>query len=128
MMPHGPSRAALACAGGPPLATLSELEVRVSSEIATSIPREDERQGTARRPWRALAIQLLGPLTILGGVVWAIAQPYRIVLLDRAGQGIYDYLFQAPLLVMLVGLAFSFVIAPGLVDDLEAEDRRDPEA
>ena len=100
----------------------------MSSEIATSIPREDERQGTARLPWRALAIQLLGPLTILGGVVWAIAQPYRIVLLDRAGQGIYDYLFQAPLLVMLVGLAFSFVIAPGLVDDLEAEDRRDPEA
>ena len=100
----------------------------MSSEIATSIPREDERQGTARRPWRALAIQLLGPLTILGGLVWAIAQPYRIVLLDRAGQGIYDYLFQAPLLVMLVGLAFSFVIAPGLVDDLEAEDRRDPEA
>jgi len=100
----------------------------VSSEIATSIPREDERQETVRRPWRALAIQLLGPLTILGGVVWAIAQPYRIVLLDRAGQGIYDYLFQAPLLVMLVGLAFSLVIAPGLVDDLEAEDRRDPEA
>ena len=91
----------------------------MSSEIATSIPREDERQATVRRPWRALAIQLLGPLTILGGLVWAIAQPYRIVLLDRAGQGIYDYLFQPPLLVMLVGLAFSLVIAPGLVEDLE---------
>ena len=100
----------------------------MSSEIATSIPREDEQPRAVGRPWRALAIQLLGPLTILGGVVWAIAQPYRIVLVDRAGQGIYDYLFQAPLLVMLVGLAFSFVIAPGLVDDLEAEDRRDPEA
>ena len=99
----------------------------MSSEIATSIPREDERQGTVRRPWRALAIQLLGPLTILGGLVWAVAQPYRIVLLDRAGQGIYDYLFQPPLLVMLVGLAFTLVIAPGLVEDLEAEERRDPE-
>ena len=99
----------------------------MSSEIATSIPREDKRQGTVRRPWRALAIQLLGPLTILGGLVWAIAQPYRIVLLDRAGQGIYDYLFQPPLLVMLVGLAFTLVIAPGLVEDLEAEERRDPE-
>ena len=99
----------------------------MSSEIATSIPREDERQGTVRRPWRALAIQLLGPLTILGGLVWAIAQPYRIVLLDRAGQGIYDYLFQPPLLVMLVGLAFTLVIAPGLVEDLAAEERRDPE-
>jgi len=99
----------------------------VSSEIATSIPREDERQGTVRRPWRALAVQLLGPLTILGGLIWAVAQPYRIVLLDRAGQGLYDYLFQPPLLVMLVGLAFTLVIAPGLVEDLEAEERRDPE-
>lgn len=99
----------------------------MSSEIATSIPREDERQGTVRRPWRALAVQLLGPLTILGGLIWAVAQPYRIVLLDRAGQGLYDYLFQPPLLVMLVGLAFTLVIAPGLVEDLEAEERRDPE-
>jgi hypothetical protein len=100
----------------------------VSSEIATSIPREDERQGALRRSWRVLAIQLLGPLTILGGLVWAVAQPYRIVLLDRAGQGIYDYLFQAPLLVVLVGLAFTFLIAPGLVEDLEVEELSDPAA
>lgn len=99
----------------------------MSSEFATSIPREEERQGTMRRPWRALAVQLLGPLTVLGGIVWAIAQPYRIVLLDRAGQGIYDYLFQAPLLVVLVGLAFTFCIAPGLVEDLEAEEPGGPE-
>jgi hypothetical protein len=98
----------------------------VNSEIATSIPREDERQGAVRRPWRGLAIQLLGPLTMLGGLVWAVAQPYRIVLLDRAGQGIYDYLFQAPLLVVLVGLAFTFMIAPGLVEDLEIEELRGP--
>ena len=100
----------------------------MSSEIATSIAREDERQGALRRSWRALAIQLLGPLTILGGLVWAVAQPYRIVLLDRAGQGIYDYLFQAPLLVVLVGLAFTVLIAPGLVEDLEVEEQRDPAA
>jgi len=98
----------------------------LSSEIATSIPREEERPKTARRPWRALAIQLIGPTTMLGGLVWAVAQPYRIVLLDRAGQGIYDYLFQAPLLVVLVGLAFTFCIAPGLVEDLQAEELRDP--
>jgi hypothetical protein len=59
--------------------------------------------------------------------VWAVAQPYRIVLLDRAGQGIYDYLFQAPLLVVLVGLAFTFCVAPGLVEDLEAEELRGTE-
>ena len=98
----------------------------MSSEYATSIPREKAQEPAVRRPWRTLAVQLLGPLTILGGVVWAVAQPYRIVLLDRAGQGIYDYLFQAPLLVVLVGLAFTFLIAPGLVEDLEAEERRGP--
>jgi hypothetical protein len=99
----------------------------VSSEYATSIPREEAQEPAERRSWRTLAIQLLGPLTIVGGIVWAVAQPYRIVLLDRAGQGIYDYLFQAPLLVVLVGLAFTFCIAPGLVDDLEAEELRGTE-
>ena len=99
----------------------------MSSEYATSIPREEAQEPAERRSWRTLAIQLLGPLTIVGGLVWAVAQPYRIVLLDRAGQGIYDYLFQAPLLVVLVGLAFTFCIAPGLVDDLEAEELRGTE-
>jgi hypothetical protein len=107
---------------------LLEREVRVNSEIATSIPREEAQEQAAGRPWRTPAIQLLGPLTIVGGIVWAVAQPYRIVLLDREGQGVYDYLFQAPLLVVLVGLAFSFCIAPGLVEDLEAEERSGPTA
>jgi hypothetical protein len=98
----------------------------VNSEVATSIPREEAERRRTRRSSPALAVQLLGPLTILGGIVWAIAQPYRIVLLDRAGQGIYDYLFQPPLLVVLVGLVFTFCIAPGLVEDLEAEEPRDP--
>jgi hypothetical protein len=102
-------------------------EVWVSSEIATSIPSDRRRQGVERRPWRALAVQLLGPLTIVGGLVWAVAQPYRIVMLDREGRtlSLYDYLFQAPLLVVLVGLVFTFLVAPGLVDDLEAVKQRD---
>ena len=99
----------------------------MNSEYATSIPREEAQEPAVRRSWRTLAIQLLGPLTIVAGIVWAVAQPYRIVLLDRAGQGIYDYLFQAPLLVVLVGVAFTFCIAPGLVEDLEAEELRDTE-
>ena len=98
----------------------------MSSEVATSIPRERRRQGVERRPWRALAVQLLGPLTIVGGLVWGVAQPYRIVILDR-GHNIYDYLFQGPLLVVLVGLAFTFLVAPGLVDDLEAVEQHDPD-
>jgi hypothetical protein len=94
----------------------------VNSDIATSIPREDARQGLARRPWRVFAVQLLGPLTIVGGVVWAVAQPYRIVLLDREGQGLWDYLFQPQLLVVLVGLLFTFVIAPGIVEDVDVTE------
>jgi len=97
----------------------------VSSEIATSIPREERRQGVLRRPSKSLAVQLIGPLTIVAGLVWAVAQPYRIVFLDRDGQGLYDYLFQPPLLVVAVGLVFMFVVAPGLVEDLEGVEQDD---
>ena len=97
----------------------------MSSEIATTIPREERRQGVLRRPSKSLAVQLIGPLTIVAGLVWAVAQPYRIVFLDRDGQGLYDYLFQPPLLVVAVGLVFTFVVAPGLVEDLEAVERDD---
>jgi hypothetical protein len=100
----------------------------VSSDIASTIPRERERRGRARRQWRPLAVQLLGPLTILGGLVWAVAQPYRIVVLDRDGQGLYDYLFQAPLLAIAVGLVFTLAVAPGLIEDLEAAERDGPHA
>jgi hypothetical protein len=95
----------------------------VSSDVATSIPSEDARPQVARPTWRALAVALLGPLTVVGGLVWAVAQPYRIVLLDHDGRGLYDYLFQAPLLAMAVGLVFTFAIAPGLVADLEETER-----
>lgn len=96
-------------------------------EIATSIPSEREKERVERRPWRALAVQLLGPLTMVGGVVWGVAQPYRILLIDRGrGGDLYDYLFQGPLLVILVGLAYTVFVAPGLVSDLEAVERRDP--
>lgn len=72
-----------------------------------------------------LAVQLLGPLTILAGLVWAVAQPYRIVLLEREGKGLYDLLVQPPLLVVAVGLGYALWIAPGLVADLE-DDARGP--
>ncbi len=95
----------------------------MSSEIASSIPREEERVPAALRPWRTLVLQALGPLSMFGGILWAIAQPYRIVVLDREGQGIWDYAFQPPLLVVVVGAAFALLVAPGLVEDVEAEER-----
>ena len=96
----------------------------MSSEIATSIPKRAARfrARTSRRQLKALAVQLLGPITMLMGLVWAVAQPYRIVFLDRDGRDAYDYLVQPPLLVVLVGLVFAIMIAPGLVEDLEKED------
>jgi hypothetical protein len=92
----------------------------VSSEIVGSLERASERETVERRSVRMLAIEALGPLTILGGIVWAILQPYRIVFLDRDGKGFYDYLVQPPLLVIAVGLVFAIAVAPGLVDDLRS--------
>lgn len=79
---------------------------------------------TAPPPWRELAIEALGPLTALAGVVWAIAQPYRIAFLYPEGKGFYDYLAQPPLLVVLVGLIFSLTIARGLLRDMKEPDHR----
>jgi hypothetical protein len=94
---------------------------RVSSDIASTIRERLERRsrGSARRQRRAIAVLLLGPLTMLGGLVWAIAQPYRIAFLYPEGKGLYDYLAQPPLLVVVVGAIFMIFIAPGLAEDLE---------
>jgi hypothetical protein len=94
----------------------------VSSEIVGPLEGSRKQVEVERRSARVLAIEFLGPLTILGGVVWAIFQPYRIVFFDPAGKGLYDYLFQGPLLVVGVGLIFMLAIAPGLIDDLRSAD------
>lgn len=75
----------------------------------------------ARRQRRVVAIQLLGPVTIFAGLVWAVAQPYRLAFLNPEGKGAYDYLVQPPLLVALVGFVFMVLLAPGLAEDLERE-------
>jgi hypothetical protein len=76
---------------------------------------------SARRPLRVLAIEALGPLTMLAGVIWAIAQPYRLAILHPHGKGFYDWIAQPPLLVVAVGVFFAAVIAPGIVEDLRGE-------
>lgn len=90
----------------------------MSSEIVGAFDDAPEREAVTRRSARAIAIETLGPVTILGGIVWAIFQPYRIVFLHRAGKGLYDYLVQPPLLVIGVGLLFALAIAPGILEDL----------
>jgi len=94
----------------------------MSSDIATTIQeRGVPRRRTRRGSPRTLSIHLIGPLTILAGVVWAVVQPYRIVFLDSGQKGFYDYVFQPPLLVVAVGLIYALAVAPSLVEDLEAE-------
>ena len=97
----------------------------MSSDVATGGREVAERRSAQgdRRSGRVLAVQLLGPLTILAGLVWAVAQPYRIAFLHPHGKGLYDFLAQPPLLVVLVGVLFALLIAPGLVQDLERAER-----
>jgi hypothetical protein len=95
--------------------------VRVNSEL---VGRLEDRAGRRleRRSLRMLAVEALGPLTALGGLVWAVAQPYRIAFLHPEDKGFYDFLVQPPLLVIGVGAFFSLVIARGLLRDLEEDD------
>ncbi len=76
-----------------------------------------------RRSLRAPAVNLIGPLTMLGGVAWAFLQPFRLTILHPHGQGFWWLLSEPPLFVILVGLGFALFLAPALIDDLEeAED------
>jgi hypothetical protein len=94
----------------------------VNSELVTPLERGVERRRTLRRPARELAITAMGPLTMLAGVVWAVAQPYRLAFLHPEGKGFYDFLVQPQLLVVAVGLFFILVITPGILEDLEDGD------
>ncbi len=76
-----------------------------------------------RRSLRAAAVNLIGPLTMLGGVAWAFLQPERLTILHPQGQGFWWLLSEPPLYVILVGLGFALLLAPALLEDLEeAED------
>jgi hypothetical protein len=82
--------------------------------VVTPIPAE-----RTRRSGRALAISALGPLTILGALVWAVVQPYRITALHPAGHGFWALAVEPPILAAAAGLAFWLVVARPLVADLE---------
>jgi hypothetical protein len=74
------------------------------------------------RSGRARAIGLLGPLTVLAGLLWAIVQPYRLTLLHPHHQGFWWLVVEPPLLVAAAGLFFWLAIARPLIADLEEED------
>jgi hypothetical protein len=81
-----------------------------------------EQAAVRRRTARAWAITTLGPATMLGGVLWAFLQPYRITLLHPHGQGFWWLVIEPPLLVVAAGIVFAFLVAPGVIEDLETEE------
>jgi hypothetical protein len=89
----------------------------VESHIATQVPETGARRGI-----RALLVLSLGPVTTIGGVVWAVLQPYRVTLLDPHGQGFWWLFSEPPLYVILVGILFHRLVVPGIVADLEEPD------
>lgn len=98
------------------------------NELVTPRPHHVEEPRTARKGVRVLAIEALGPVTVLGGLVWASAQPYRVTFFHPEDEGVWDWLVQPPLLVVLVGVLFALVVAPGIVEDLEQPASADGDA
>ena len=88
----------------------------MNAQIATDVEAR-----AVRRSARVRAVTALGPLTVVVGLGWALVQPYRITLLDPSGRGFWELAVQPPLLVVLVGLLFSLLVAPGLVADLDED-------
>ena len=87
------------------------------SQLVVDLPVEATRVGT-----RARVIGLLGPVTVVAGVIWAILQPYRITLLHPRGEGFWFLFVQPPLWVIAAGIVFAVVVARPLVADLEAAE------
>jgi hypothetical protein len=96
----------------------------VNAEVAHPIERRGLRARAHARSARARIVGTLGPLVVVGGVAWAVVQPYRLTLLHPHGQGFWWLLSEPPLFVVVVGLVFWRVIAPGLLEDLEDEEAR----
>jgi hypothetical protein len=90
----------------------------MSADLAHDLQR---KTGDREAPLalRARLVLALGPAASLAGVVWAFVQPWRLTLLHPHGQGIWWLLGESPLYVVLVGVLFRLLLAPGIVEDLE---------
>ena len=81
-----------------------------------------ERAAVGRRSAHARFVASLGPATMLAGVVWAFLQPYRVTLLHPHGQGFWWLAVEPPLLVILAGVVFGLLVAPGVIEDIQAAE------
>ena len=88
--------------------------MEIDTQLVTGLPAE-----SARRSARARAVALIGPLVVVGGIVWTILQPERITLLHPRGEEFWFLLVEAPLYVIAAGVLFARFVARPLVADLE---------
>jgi hypothetical protein len=89
----------------------------MSADIAHQLHGRNKTRVVTRT--RARVVLALGPATVFAGILWAVAQPWRLTLLHPHAQGFWWLLAEPPLYVVLVGVLFRLVIAPGVVRDLE---------
>ena len=91
----------------------------MSADLAHELQRKTGERA-APLAVRARVVLALGPAASLGGLVWAFVQPWRLTLLHPHGQGFWWLLGESPLYVVLVGVLFRVLLAPGIVEDLQA--------
>jgi hypothetical protein len=91
----------------------------VSADIAHDLQAKTTERA-APVQLRAFFVLALGPATALGGVVWALVQPWRLTLLHPHGQGFWWIVSEPQLYVVLVGLLFRVLLAQGIVEDITA--------
>jgi hypothetical protein len=89
----------------------------VNAELVSELKAPLQRAAT-----RARIVSTIGPATALGGVVWALVQPYRVTLLHPRGQGFWWLFVEPPLFVIAVALFFHFAVVRGLLEDIEEEN------
>lgn len=88
----------------------------MSAEVAQELRTKQRARATS---WRFRFVRALGPVLVLAGLAWAIAQPYRVTLLHPFGQGFWWLLSEPPLFVVAIGVLFHLVVSRGLAEDLE---------
>jgi len=89
----------------------------MSADIAHELQAK-AKAGATPLQLRARLVLALGPATALGGVVWALVQPWRLTLLHPHGQGFWWLLGEPPLYPVIVGVLFRLLLAPGIVEDV----------
>ena len=94
----------------------------MSANVAHDLHGTEEAEA-ATHSTRARVILAIGPATAVAGVLWALAQPWRLTLLHPHHQGFWWLLSEPPLYVVAVGILFRVLVAPGVVEDLEEAGR-----